>query len=450
MAQLKATYKEILRIAFPLIIGNAAWTFNGIFDTIFVGNLGKIELDAIGFASIFYSVLFLMGFSFTRGTQILIARSLGAGQKKEVGNVFDNTLVAMLSVSAVFFVLIKMYANTILSFMLTNPEIIEKSNTFLDCRMWGLVPSFLSFVFIAFYSGIGQTTMLMLSITVMTILNIVLNYTLVYGKFGMPALGICGSGMATSISETIAVGVLVLGTFYKQRAREFSLYRFSKFDWLLVRQITNISVPLMLQSLAAVGGWLYFFARIETVLGKEALAISTIYRQLILFFTIPTWSLGSTANTIISNLAGQRNLSAIRQAVWRISVVSFAFAVVASIVIAITPQFYIKIFTNAKDHDLVPAAVQALPIIYITFLLMSFSNIVFNGVISLGDIYHALLIQVVAVVLYIGYFQVLFAGPYADIHTIWTAEWVYWLAMFTGAMAYFKWRKIPIIETQSI
>lgn len=446
MAQLKATYKEIFQIATPLILGNVAWTFNGVFDTIFVGNLGKVELDAIGFASVFYSVLFMMGFSFTRGTQLLIARRMGEGNKKEVGNIFDNTIITLLSVSVVMFVLIKIYSHSILTFMLHNHDIITACDEFLNYRMWGLVPSYLSFIFIAFYSGIGKTQVLSVSIVIMTVLNIVLNYGLVYGQFGLPQIGIGGSGMATSISETIAIGVMFLGTLYKGRKNEFFIFRFVKFDTELLQQMVKISFPLMLQALVAVGGWLIFFARIETTLGKDALAVSSIYRQLILFFTIPTWSLGSTANTIISNLVGQKNSSEIGVAVRRISFVSLGFAVVSCLLIYLFPDFCIGIFINKFDSaSLMPMAKASLPVIFVIFILMSFSNIVFNGVISVGDIFIALGIEVVVVIVYIGYFMVILNQPWANIWWVWTAEWVYWIAMFTGSIIFLRYRHLEIV-----
>lgn len=446
MAQLKATYKEIFRIATPLILGNVAWTFNGVFDTIFVGNLGKVQLDAIGFASVFYSVLFMMGFSFTRGTQLLIARRMGEGNKKEVGNIFDNTIITLVSVSMLLFIVIKMYSHSILTFMLHSPDIIAACDEFLNYRMWGLVPSYLSFIFIAFYSGIGQTKVLSASIIIMTVLNVFLNYGFVYGQFGLPEFGIGGSGMATSISETIAIGVMFLGTLYKGRKKEFFIFRFAKFDTELLQQMVKISFPLMLQALVAVGGWLIFFARIEITLGKDALAVSSIYRQLILFFTIPTWSLGSTANTIISNLVGQKNISEIGVAVRRISFVSLGFAVFSSLLIFLFPDFCIGIFINQFDsNSILPMAKQSLPVIFIIFIFMSFSNIVFNGVISVGDIFIALGIEVVVVVVYIAYFMIILSQPWANVWWVWTAEWVYWLTMFVGSMLFFRHKHLEIV-----
>lgn len=445
MAQLKATYKEILTISLPLILGNLAWTSNGVFDTIFVGNLGKTELDAIGFASIFYSVLFMAGFSFTRGTQMLIARSMGGLNLKEVGNIVDTTIIAMLAVALLFFGLIKGFTHEILGFMLTSEEIVQKCEVFLSYRIYGLIPSFISFVFIAFYSGIGRTPILAASVGVMTFFNIFLNYGLVYGKFGLPQIGIGGSGLATSISETLAVLVLFAGTFHKQRIHDFSLFRFKRFDGKLMLKMGNIAVPLMLQSLAAVGAWLFLFARIETQLGADALAISSIFRQLILFFTIPTWSLGSTANTVISNLVGQRDYSGVKDAIWKLSIISIAFAVLSCAVIYLFPQFCIGVFTSKQDTALIPMAIEILPVIFVVFILMSFSNIIFNGVISLGDIYIALGIQVVTVIIYIVYFQVLFQMPFVNTFWIWTAEWVYWLSILLASLLFFRFKKLDIV-----
>ncbi len=445
MAHLKATYKEILAISLPLVIGNIAWTSNGVFDTIFVGNLGKVQLDAIGFASIFYSVLFMMGFSFTRGTQMLIARRMGELNKHEVGNILDTTIISMVSFAIVFFILIKIFSHEILSFMLSNEEIIEKCDLFLGYRIWGLIPSFISFVFIAFYSGIGKTTILAMSVAVMTFFNITLNYGLVYGKFGLPVFGIGGSGLASSISETLAVLVLLGGTFYKGRFHEYFLFRFKKFDLALLKQMSNIAVPLMLQSLVAVGAWLVLFARIETVLGADALAISSIFRQLILFFTIPSWSLGSTANTIISNMVGQKDFSGVKDAIRRISVVSLGFAVLSCLIIYIFPHFCIGVFTSKQDYDLIPKAIHIVPVIFVVFILMSFSNIIYNGVISVGDIYIALGIQVAVVAIYIIYFTIMFKMSFINTFWIWTSEWVYWVSILVASLLFFRYKRLEVV-----
>ena len=235
------------------------------------------------------------------------------------------------------------------------------------------------------------------------------------------------------------------GTFYKGRRQDFSLFKFRKFDLPLLRQMSNIAVPLMVQSLVAVGSWLLLFARIETKLGKDALAISAIFRQLILFFTIPTWSLGSTANTLISNLVGQKNFGGVKDAIRRISLVSLVFALLSCLIIYVFPRFFIGIFTSKDAVAIIPQAVHILPVIFVVFIIMSFANTLFNGVISLGDIYTATGMQVLVVAIYIAYFQTLFSTSFVNTFWIWTAEWLYWIVVMVLCLIFFRFKKLDVV-----
>jgi Na+-driven multidrug efflux pump len=155
--------------------------------------------------------------------------------------------------------------------------------------------------------------------------------------------------------------------------------------------------------------------------------------------------LGSTANTVISNLVGQRDYSGVKDAIWKLSIISIGFAVLSCAVIYLFPQFCIGVFTSKQDTALIPMATEILPVIFVVFILMSFSNIIFNGVISLGDIYIALGIQVVTVIIYIVYFQVLFQMPFVNTFWIWTAEWVYWLSILLASLLFFRFKKLDIV-----
>jgi Na+-driven multidrug efflux pump len=156
--------------------------------------------------------------------------------------------------------------------------------------------------------------------------------------------------------------------------------------------------------------------------------------------------LGSTANTLISNLVGQKDLPGVKQAILKISFVSLGFAVFSSLLIWFFPQFCIGIFMNKADSlELMPLALEALPILIGVFILMSFSNIVYNGVISVGDIFIALWIEVVVVILYIAFFSYVLSQPWANLWWVWTAEWVYWLTMLAGSLLFFRFRNIKFV-----
>jgi Na+-driven multidrug efflux pump len=144
-------------------------------------------------------------------------------------------------------------------------------------------------------------------------------------------------------------------------------------------------------------------------------------------------------------MVGQRDYSEVKMAVRKISLISLFFASLSCLIIFIFPKFCIGIFTSPQDYALIPMATEILPVIFVVFILMSFANILFNGVISLGNIYTALAIQVVVVIVYIAYFQFMFTLPFVSTFWIWTAEWVYWLTNLVACLIFFRYKHLEVV-----
>ena len=448
MSQLQATYKEIWRIGYPLMLGNIAWALIGMFDTIFMGwipgqHQAEVAQGAIGAISILYSIFFMIGFGYTRGTQILIARRMGEGKPKRVGEIINNTIIIMLVSSLVLFFSVQLFADQFLNWKMSDKEVIAASELFLKYRIWGVMASFVSCVFISFYSGIGQTGVLTVSVGLMSLLNIGLNYVLVFGKFGAPAMGIAGSGLASSIAEWFSVVVMIGGVFIKNRRAQYYLFHIRRVNFPLIWHMTKVSTPLVLQSVIANGAWFIFFTYIEK-LGQDKLDISSILRQLLLIIGIPAWALGSVTNTIVSNLAGQNKFEDVRMAIRRISLVSTCLVVGQCIIMLAFPRVVLQLFMP-NNPALIEQTIPSLWVVTGALTLMSFSVIIFNGVVSEGDTTHqALYIEILAVIVYCTYFTFIFHIQGVDLPLVWTAEWVYWITMLSGSIYMLKRKKIRL------
>lgn len=448
MSQLKATYKEIWRIGYPLMLGNIAWALIGLSDTVFMGWIpgqheSEVAQGAIGAISTLYSIFFMIGFGYTRGTQILIARRMGEGMPHKVGEIIDNTIVVMLVSSLVLFFSVQLFATPFLNWKLNDKEIIAASELFLKYRIWGVLASFVSCVFISFYSGIGRTGVLTVSVGSMSVINIILNYVLVFGKLGAPAMGIAGSGLASSIAEWLSVLIMVGGVFFKSRRAEFFLFHIRKVNLKLIWHMTKVSTPLVLQSVIANGAWFLFFTYIEKM-GQDKLDISTILRQLLLIVGIPAWALGSVTNTIVSNLAGQNKFDEVRMAIRRISLVSTGLILGQCLILVLMPRIILALFLPANP-GLIEQTIPSLWVLTGALTLMSFTVIIFNGVVSVGDTTHqALYIEILAVVVYCLYFIGIFQIQGVDLPLVWTAEWVYWISMLIGSIYMLKRKKVRL------
>ena len=430
------------------MLGNIAWALIGLSDTVFMGwipdpHQAEVAQGAIGAISILYSIFFMIGFGYTRGTQILIARRMGEGQPHKVGEIIDNTIVTMFVSSLVLFVSVELFSTQFLNWMLKDKEIIAASELFLKYRIWGILASFVSCVFISFYSGIGKTGVLTLSVGSMSIINIVLNNVLVFGKLGFPAMGIAGSGLASSIAEWLSVVIMIGGVFIKNRRAEFYLFHIRKVNFQLIWHMTKVSTPLVLQSVIANGAWLLFFSYIEKM-GQDKLDISSVLRQLLLIIGIPAWALGSVTNTIVSNLAGQNKFDDVRMAIRRISLISSCLIIGQCVILVSLPHIILTLMMY-KNPGLVPQAIPSLWVLTGALTLMSFTVIIFNGVVSVGDTTHqALYVEIMAVIVYCCYFTFIFHLKSVDLPLVWTAEWVYWIAMLTGSIYMLKRKKIRL------
>ncbi|MFN8277817.1 MAG: MATE family efflux transporter [Chitinophagales bacterium] len=441
MTQLKATYKEIWEIALPLILGNLAWTLIGLTDQAFMGRVSREAEAAIGPVSIFYSILFMIGFGYTRGTQILIARYMGEGKPRKVGEIIDNTLVTMIGTALLLLATVLVCSHTFLHFIMTDQQVIAQSESFLYYRIWGIVASFISCVFISFYSGIGKTSILSISVGTMALLNIGLNYVLVFGKFGFPAMGIKGSGLASSIAEWVSLVIMVAGVFYKNRREKFNLFEIRKVNFPLIGYMSKVSFPLVIQSVIANSAWFIFFTYIERM-GQNQLAISNILRSLLMLIGIPVWSLGSVTNTLVGNLVGQDNLEEVKVAIKKISILSVGMVGAQCLIVAVFTRQVIGFFT--PDQLQISDAVVPCYVMLGALMLMSFTNIFFNGVVSIGKTDYALYIEGAAILIYCVYFLTLFHIPGISLVRVWTAEWVYWTSMFIFSFLLLKRQNVHV------
>lgn len=438
MSQLKGTYKEIFHIAAPLVIGNMAWAMIGITDQAFMGHYGSIEEAAIGPVSIFYSILFMIGFGYSRGIQLLIAKALGAKNKERVGLLFDNTLFVMLASSIVLSIFIYLLKDFFLHLLISDEAIIKACNDFLKYRILGIPASFVSCLFIAFYSGIGRTKLLSASVIIMSLVNILLNYLLVFGNHGFPRLGIEGSGIASTIAEWISLIILVLGLVLRKYIPAYHLLK-SKINFVEIWKMTKTATPLMLQALIANAGWFVFFTFVEKM-GQTELALSNILRQMILWIGIPIWALGSVTNTIIGNLDGQNATDSIKAAIKKINHYSSAITFFQCLILIVFYQQILNIFTM----DVAVKSIAFIPIVIVSLALciMSYSNIYFNALVSVSGTRYALYIETLSMLLYMGYVFFLFNLDDINISLAWTTEWIYWSVILLSSLWKLKQSKI--------
>lgn len=425
-------YNRIWKISYPIILSLIAQNAVNVTDTAFLGRVGEVELGASAIGGLFYISLFMLGFGFSIGGQILIARRNGEKNYHEIGRITDNSIYFLFGMGIILFLLIYFFAPLLLKYLIHSPAIFEASTEFLKYRIYGIFFAFGNVLLRSFYIGTTKTRVLTYNALILAGSNIFLDYSLIFGNFGFPQMGIRGAALASAISEAISAIFFFTYTFKMVDLKKYNLFRFGALDWKVIKTTFNISVFIMLQTFLSLGGWFIFFMIVEKM-GERSLAISNIIRSIYIVLLIPIMAFGSTTNSLVSNLIGEGNSDKVLPVIKKIAGMSFVITAALAGILLLMPRFAVSVYTT--DHSLID---QTLPVLYVIIgglTLASIANVLFNAVSGTARTEMALVIETVTIGIYLiftYFFAVKFVFP---IHYVWTVEVIYFLVI--GSLSYF-------------
>ena len=268
-----------------------------ITDAIFLGHVGEVELGASALASVYYLAIYMLGFGFSLGLQVMIARRNGEERYKETGKTFFQGLFFLSGL--VIFLSLTSYvlSPVILKYFIHSPEIYKAAVDYLEWRCFGLLFSFPFLAFRAFFVGITKTRVLSWAATLAVFINIPCNYLFIF-SFN---LGISGAAMASSLAEAGSLLILVIYVFLQMNKENWGLRLV--YDGKLLKSLFHLSVWSMMHAFISVAPWFLFFVAIER-LGEVQLAVSNIIRSISTVFFVIVNSFAATTGSLVSNLIG--------------------------------------------------------------------------------------------------------------------------------------------------
>lgn len=421
------SYRNIFSIAWPIMLGSLGQNIIYLADTSFIGRIGEVELGASAIGGIFYFLLFNIGYAMNIGMQVMVARRKGEGKTTAIGEVVDHQLRMIILLGIAEFILMHYFAHRVLSGIIESATVREKAVQFLHYRSYGIVFGLLNSCFMSFFIGIGNTKVTVWTTGVMVFMNIFFLYCLVFGNWGFPAMGIGGAGLASSIAEGTVTLVFLVFFMVKKFRIIYHLFQFTRMRVSLFLSMLSLSTPLIFQQLISVGSWWLFFISIEH-LGEHALAISNLVRSIYTFYGIPVWALASTVNSMTSNLIGQGRQQDVIPLIRRVSLISVSFAAFFSVVIFFLPDLILSIYTN--NAVLIADSLPTLRSLILAIVLFSFSILTIFAVSGTGATRVSLLIEVVAIFIYVAYTLLSAVLLEWSLPAIWLAESIYWLITF--------------------
>jgi len=284
---------------------------------------------------------------------------------------------------------------------------------------------------------VARTWFIIADTIVLAIVNIVLNYGLIFGNLGLPEMGIAGAGLASSIAESIAFLFFVIYILVDKKARLYGIFKPPKIDWELIKLQLSMSTPIVAQSVVGLGSWFVFFGIVEN-LGERPLAITNLVRMVYLVLSIPCWGFASGINTLVSNFIGQKRREAVIPITWKTAKICLIITILISLPVIFFPEYTLYPLLGSEDMSLIRDSQNTLYVLFGIITLFSVGGVFFNGLVGTGATMYGLKIQGLCAIGYLIYIYVVVEYTNGGLEWAWASEIFYWIIMTILAWVYLK------------
>jgi MATE family multidrug resistance protein len=374
--------RAMFTLAWPVVLAEMGWILMGIVDTKMVGPLGPAAIGAVGTGSILFMCVMMVGFGTLLALDTFIAQSYGAGRVDEC----HRWLFAGLHLAALLAVALTLLALglvAIVPWLAFHPDVEAEIRPYLLHLTWSVAPLMAYLVFRRYLQAMHVVRPIAVALVAANLLNVVVNWLLIEGRWGFPRLGVVGAAYATVASRVfLAVFCFVL-VWRRERSNPSGLHDVGfAIDWRRIRAIVTLGAPAAGQILLEVG----VFAAAAALAGRItpiAVAAHTIVLNLIGFIFMIPYGIGTAAAVRVGHAVGRRDGHGVRRAGWAAIAMTLAVMTMSAALFASGPAGLIRAFS--EDPTVVEVGL-ALMLIAALFQLFDGLQTVTTGALrGLGD-----------------------------------------------------------------
>ncbi|MDO6470578.1 MATE family efflux transporter [Maribacter sp. 1_MG-2023] len=428
-------FRYNIKLSVPVILGMLGHTFVQLADNIMVGQLGTAELAAVSLGNSFVFIAMSLGIGFSTAITPLVAEADGAGAKENAKSALKHGLLLCTVLGLTLFALI-LLAKPIMYAMKQPIEVVELALPYLDLVAFSLVPLIIFQAFKQFSEGLSQTKYPMYATIVANVINIVLNYLLIFGNFGFPEMGIVGAAIGTLVSRVFMVLYLWFILKTKEKFKYYVTgFNFSKIEKTVMKKIVELGFPSALQMFFEVGiftsaVWL------SGVLGKNAQAANQIALNLSSMTFMFGMGLGVTAMIRVGNQKGLSNFKELRRIAQSIFLLTFLLEIVFAALFLIGRHWFPSLYLDIEDITNFADNTEVLVIAAELLLVAAFFQIS-DGVqvVVLGALRGLQDVKIPTLITFISYWLIGFpVSYYLCLHTDLKSTGI-WIGLLTGLTA---------------
>ncbi len=339
--------KAIFLLAVPMILELVMESTFAVVDIYFVGRLGSSAVATVGLTETYLFLLYSIAMGLSMAVTAIIARRIGEKNRADAGVSAVQSIFLSILTSIPFAIAGIFFAKDLLGLMGADQWSIDHGYRYTQWMLGGNFAIVLLFTINAIFRGAGDAAIAMRVLWIANGINIILDPILIFGWGPIPAMGIEGAAIATTIGRSIGVAIQLWTLLKGGKHIQVTLAQVY-LDAKSLLNILNTSLGGIGQMIVAMTSWI-FLMRILADVGSEAVAGSTIALRIMMFTMMPAWGLSNAAATLVGQNLGAGSPDRAESSVWKIGFYNMIFLVLVSFVYFIFNDSLMRIFTDEAN-----------------------------------------------------------------------------------------------------
>ena len=324
-------------LAIPVVVAELGWITMGMVDILMVGRLGAEAIGAVGIGTAIFNAVCVFSLGMLLGLDTLVSQAFGARRLDECHHwlIHGVVLSAVLTIPTM---LLLLAIGRSLDGWGMDPEVLRLTHPYVDAVIWSVPPLLLYFCFRRYLQGMGSVRPVMIALVVANAANVVVNWVLIFGHFGFPAMGVAGAAWATVLSRAVMCAYLMIAIVYRERGRRPGLFETPlRIQASSMWRLVSLGTPAALQLTLEVG----VFAAGSALAGRltpTALAAHQIALNLAGFTFMVPLGIASAGAVRVGHAIGARDGPAASRAGWTALLFGTTFMSCAAAIFLLVPR----------------------------------------------------------------------------------------------------------------
>jgi len=376
--------KAVFLLAVPIIMEMMMESVFAIVDLYFVGHLPNSSnaIQTVGLTESVLTIIYSLAIGISMAATALVARRIGEKNPEGAAHAGAQAILLSIFVTIIISIAGFIYADDILRLMGAEEATVRMGTTYTRIMMGGSLVIMLLFMINGIFRGAGDASMAMKSLWLANICNIILCPILIRGFGPIPAFGLTGAALATTIGRGVGV-VYQLYHLFGGNSQVRIRSRHLQWNWSLIKSVINIASPGTFQFIIASCSWIFLAKLVADTGGDVASAGYQTALRVIMFFILPAWGLSNAAATLVGQNLGAQQPDRAAISVLKTAKYNIIFMAAVSMLFLVFPQYIVSVFTS--DPGVTDYAVKAMRIVSAGYVFYGIGMVMANAFNGAGD-----------------------------------------------------------------